>query len=709
MALPRTNRLLYADWSRWLRRNRVLVVFAVAAIAICFAQLPLYFRYIPALKLEQALIDFLFRLRANVPGSPDCAIVGINASSLEPSNFKPADVAGSEALQLMQQPFPWNRKVWALLLDKLFAAGAKTVVIDLLFLSPAAGDDDFAAALRKYGDRVVIGSAFTLEDPDSTDVRLIYQTPVPDLLSATRENITGCTTLPEELDGVIRRTWYWTSKLRQFDVEDNSHDIISMAGLGATKFNPRLVLPDGTHLINYQGKATTYPYLPIEELFMDRIFNHDPRFEFGNVFKNKLVFVGPIAEMFHDEHNTPFGLMPGVEIHAQIAGSLLQGTSIRDAPGWMSLALCVPLALVAAWASIRMTHALALSGFLAGGILVFTLVAQWFFVGRGILIPMVAPLNGFCGTTVFGIVFNFLLEQMERARIRSVLDRYVSRNVAELVLTERDEFEKALGGQQRQVSVLFSDIRGFTTMTEGTEAHNLVEQLNEYFYKMVEAVLTAEGTLQQFVGDALVAVWGNILILDPADSALKAVRTSLAMNAALNELNAAWAANPLRRQLRIGIGINHGEVIVGDIGHPQRTEFTAIGDGINTAARLESATKQFGCGILVGQAVEELTRRSFHYRQVGIVKFKGKQKAIEVFTPLGESGSPCPPWLVDYHTAVAHYRKHSFQEALAAFEAVNLNIGGEDRLCEMYLAHCKACLSDPPGPGWDGAWTLTEK
>jgi adenylate cyclase len=141
------------------------------------------------------------------------------------------------------------------------------------------------------------------------------------------------------------------------------------------------------------------------------------------------------------------------------------------------------------------------------------------------------------------------------------------------------------------------------------------------------------------------------------------------MKAALDELNVAWAANPLRRQLRIGIGINHGEVIVGNIGHPQRLEFTAIGDGINTAARLESATKQFGCGILVGQAVEELTRRSFHYRQVGIVKFKGKQKAIEVFTPLGESGSACPSWLVDYHAAVARYREHSIHEALAAFKA----------------------------------------
>jgi adenylate cyclase len=401
--------------------------------------------------------------------------------------------------------------------------------------------------------------------------------------------------------------------------------------------------------------------------------------------------------------------MPGVEIHAQIAGSLLQGTTLRDAPAWLPLVLSIATALVAAWASLRMTHALALSSFLAGGILVFTAAAQWTFVKGGMLIPMAAPLVGFCGTTLFGLVLNFLLEQVERARIRSVLDRYVSKNIAELVLAERDQFEKALLGQRRRVTVLFSDIRDFTMMTEGAVPENLVGQLNEYFYQMVEAVLSAEGTLQQFIGDAIMVIWGNTHVVDPADGARGAVRTSLAMRDALAELNKSWAGNPLRHNLRIGIGVNHGEVIVGSIGHPQRMEFTTIGDGINTAARLEAATKQFGCGILVGQAVVELTRQEFHYRQVGLVRFKGKQNAVEVFTPLAASASPCPPWLEGYHMAVAAYRKRAFREARDAFEAAQAHIGTEDRICEMYVARCGALLSEPPGPDWDGAWTLTEK
>jgi len=708
MALIPHRTFFHTDWSRLLRRNRALVVLAVAALAVCLPQAPVFKRLIPLLKLEQALVDFRFRLRGYVPGSPECEIVAVNESTLDPSKYRPTDIAGSEALQLMQGSFPWSRKVWALLLDRLMGAGAKTVVLDFLFLNPGDGDQEFAEALKKYGDRVVIGSAFVQEDPDTTRDFQTYRTPEPPLLAATKEKITGCATLPTELDDVIRRTWYWTSELQQFGYEDNNRDIVSMAGLGVMKFKPGLELPDGIHFINYQGPATTYVYYPIEEIFMDRLWK-TPVYDSGGRFKDKIVFVGPTAEFFHDVHNTPFGEMPGLEIHAQIAGSILEGTTLKDPPGWLALALAIPLALVGVWASLKITHAFALSGFLAGGIGLITAGSQLMFVEGRMMAPMVTPLLAFTGPTLFGLVFNFLLEQMERARIRSVLDRYVSKNVAELVLSEREEFEKALLGQKRRVTALFSDIRGFTTITEGADPGKLVEQLNEYFYKMVDAVLKADGTLQQFIGDAIMAIWGNTHSVDPAEGARKAVRTALKMSEDLEKLNVTWAGNAMRRQLSIGIGINHGEVIVGSLGHPQRMEFTTIGDGINTAARLESATKHFGCRILVGGAVEELTRGDFHYRAVGSVKFKGKAHAIEVFTPLGEKTAGSPPWLEAYHEGIALYRRREFEKARAAFESAKAGMGGQDRLCAMYVAECEGWQFNPPEENWDGSWTMTEK
>jgi len=697
-----------AGVSRWLRRNRAAVILLFAAAAVGVLCLAAVQSLIPLQKLEQALIDFRFRLRGNVPGNPNCVIVGINASSIDPSNYDPSDVSRSEALQLMQEPFPWNRKVDAMIIDKLMAAGARTVVFDLLFITPRDGDDALAAALKRYPGRVVLGSAFLLENPGSIDRRLIYKTPLPDIVAGLKEPVTGCVTLPTELDGVIRNTWYLTSAMQQYGYPDHNLDIASMAGLAAREFDPRVTLPQGTHPINFQGKATTYVDMPVEELFMDRIFN-GPKYQGGNLFKDKLVFVGPVADYFQDWHLTPYGSMPGVEIHAQIAGSLLDGDTLKDVPGWMELALCIPMALLAAWAGIRLTHALALSGVLAAALVAFVGIAQLAFVEGRMLIPMEAPLVGFAMTGLFALVFNFLIEQLERARIRSVLDTYVSSSVAAMVLRQSDEFEQALRGQRRSVTVLFSDIRGFTTMTESAVPENLIEQLNEYFYRMVEAVLAAEGTLQQFVGDAIMAVWGNTYHLEPALGARHAVRTALVMRTALAELNATWAANPLRRQLNIGIGINHGEVIVGSLGHPKRMEYATIGDGINTAARLETATKQFGCTVLIGEAVENLTRQWFLYRKVGSVQFKGKLNVIEVFTPLGETGTASPPWLERYHAAIALYRQRSFTEALAGFEAVAIEIGGNDRLCEMYIDQCRAFMVNPPPPDWDGAWTLTEK
>jgi adenylate cyclase len=710
-ALPRV--VPRTDWSRLLKRRRAWVILVVAVAAVILPAVRPLRNFIPLLKLEQASIDFRFRLRGYIAPSPKVAIVGIMASSLDPSGLDPRDVAGSAGLKLINDPFPWNRKVYALLLDRLFASGAKVVAIDLLFLNGADGDADFAAALKKYGDRVVIASMFAEQNPDSTTHNEIYRTPLSDLVAASSSPIVGCATLPVELDGVIRRAWYYTSQFREFGYDDTHHEITSLAGLAALKYNPGLALPDGDHLINYQGPDTTVPYYPIEDIFTDRVFYKTPRYDYGAIFKDKIVFVGPAAEIFHDVHNTIYGnadgVMPGVEIHAQIASSLLLGDTISDPPAWLSIALSLAMALAAVLATLKIAHPVTLSGFTLGGLAFYVVGVQAMFVKGHMLVPMVNPAIAFVGPALFGLVFNFLLEQLERARIRSVLDRYVSRSVAELVLSEREQFEDALRGQKRHVTALFSDIRGFTSITEESDAATFVEQLNEYFYRMVDEVLKTDGTLQQFIGDAIMAIWGNTHTMDPAEGARQAVATALAMSDGLDKLNIEWATQSKRVPLSAGIGIHHGEVIVGSIGHPQRMEFTTIGDGINTAARLESSTKFFGCRILIGGAVEEITRSQFIYRRIAAVKFKGKQQAVEVYTVLGAKGETPPDWLDDYHAAIDLYRAGKLAEAAEAFEAVKPRIGPTDRLCSLYEEKCATALAQPSGEPWDPDWVLTEK
>jgi adenylate cyclase len=181
------------------------------------------------------------------------------------------------------------------------------------------------------------------------------------------------------------------------------------------------------------------------------------------------------------------------------------------------------------------------------------------------------------------------------------------------------------------------------------------------------------------------------------------------MRDALNELNSGWTENADREQLSIGIGINHGHVIVGELGHPQRMEFTCLGDGVNLAARLESATKQFGVDILVAEEAEKLTRDKVVYRRVDLAVFKGKTQPIAVFSPLGEVGIDVPAWLGKYHAALDLFHERKFDEARTAFDAVNGEMGGEDYLCKMYHKRCDHYIANPPPEDWNGSWVLTDK
>ena len=443
-------------------------------------------------------------------------------------------------------------------------------------------------------------------------------------------------------------------------------------------------------------------------MFVDALWKKPP-FKDGLAVSNKIVIVGPMAEIFHDVHTTPFGEMPGPEIQAQMLAALLQGKWLTEtseatnywiALGTVALALLIclgiPQAMLKGLLLVAATVALAVG-------------CQFAFNYHNLVIPMLTPLLCLVGTGSFGIIFEYTLEQIERRRYRNVLDRYVSKNVARTILEDRRSFVEALKGRKQPVTVLFSDIRGFTTMTESSDADKLVAQLNEYFSDMVGSVLQNNGTLQKFIGDAIMAVWGDTYSAGVATDARRAVTTALQMRAALAKLNADWKLNSDRTKLSIGIGVNHGDVIVGNVGHPQRMEFTVLGDGVNLAARLESATKQFHMDILVGEQVEKLTREQFVYRTLGLLTVKGKTKPVEVFGVLSDSSQPPPGWLVTYHAAVKLFRSRQFKEAADRFEFIRKEISGEDYLCDMYLLHCAAYAQNPPPIEWDGSFTLAEK
>ena len=688
------------------------LVLVWAALVFGATQTERYRAYIPLQKVDESRIDWRFRSRGRQPGHPDVVVVGVTGSSLDPTLIAEF-AAESEAVELMKGGWPPPRQFWAAVIDRLMQLGAKTVALDILLPGERDGNAEIAAALAKYPGRVVLGSTLIMENNESIRRGQTFIVPDPSIVGAAASEVVGYCFLAPELDNVIRRVSYRTSELHEFGIEDDTRDLTAFSALAYEKFTGKQAPSGYDQVINYQGPPTTYRYIPIEEIFVDRLVKTDPKFDGGNAFKDKLVFVGPIAETFHDVHKTPFGLnaatTPGVEIHAQIAGALLYGKPMRDAPGWARTGLAIAVSVLAVGGVLWMRTAAMQVVFLGALLAVGTLGAQWLFAHRQILVHT-GPAD-FCLLAIggFGVLLTFTIAQLERSLIRGVLDRYVSKNVAQLVVERADDFAQMLRGEKKNVTILFSDVRGFTSIFESSDAVALVGQLNEYFDRMVRLILGEGGTLQKFIGDAIMAAWGDTHSLGAEEDATRAVRTALAMRPALRELNGGWTGKPDRIEMSIGIGVNHGEVVVGEIGSPERREFTVIGDAVNTAARFESATKHYKVDILIGGSVEALTRASFVYRCVDLSRFMGKKKPVETFTVLSDAATPAPAWLAAYHDAIGHYRAQRWVEAAALFREADAQIGGNDSLCGMYLDRIAHFEKSPPPADWDGAYTMTEK
>ena len=660
-------------------------------------------------KAEGKLIDRRYLLRGEDLPDPNVKLVGLGTSSFKLDTLAPEEIAASPTLQLMQHPWPWDRRVYAAILEKLMGAGAKVVMFDFVFPSQTEGDDVFAQALEKYQDRVVIGEMFADEQGADNHTKKLT-TPNERLLLPGTETVVGLVNIWTDSDEVVRHGHYRTSIERESGLRGYPNNLTHITVLAAKKFTGKTMLPleDRPTLVDFQGYAGTYRPLPVENMFVDALWKKPP-FDSGLTFSNQIVIVGPMAEIFHDVHTTPFGETPGPEVQAQMLAALLHGSWLTETSPAVDLMIALGAMIVALLICLGIPQALLKGLLLLAVTVAFLAGSQLLFNNYKLVVPMMPALFCLVTTGSFGIIFEYTLEQFERRRYRNVLDRYVSKNVARTILEDRRSFVEALKGRKQPVTVLFSDIRGFTTMTESSDAGKLVAQLNEYFSDMVGSVLQHNGTLQKFIGDAIMAVWGDTFSAGVETDARRAVTAALQMRAALARLNAGWQQNSDRSKLSIGIGVNHGEVIVGNIGHPQRMEFTVLGDGVNLAARLESATKQFHTDILVGEQVEKLTREFFVFRTVDLLTVKGKTKPVEVFGLLSDRSQPPPTWLVTYHAAVKLYRQRQFPEAADRFEFTRQEIGGADFLCEMYLSRCRAYELSPPPADWDGSFTLAEK
>jgi adenylate cyclase len=292
-------------------------------------------------------------------------------------------------------------------------------------------------------------------------------------------------------------------------------------------------------------------------------------------------------------------------------------------------------------------------------------------------------------------------------RVKSTMARFMSKDIADQVLA--DGAETVLGGKAQTVSILFSDVRGFTTLTEALGARETVSLLNEYFEVMVDVVFQHGGVLDKYIGDAIMALFGAPFA-KPED-ADKAVAVANGMMIALRKLNVIRAARNAA-PIDIGVGIATGEVVVGTIGSPSRMEYTAIGDSVNLASRLEGANKYYRTKILIGESTLRAMKTPTPAREVDLIKVKGKYRPVAVYEVMGyHNEQTCPDLdglLAAFNHGLERYRAHDWKDAIAAFEAA-LALQPNDGPSAMYIERCQHCLIEPPADDWDGVWTLTSK
>ena len=349
-------------------------------------------------------------------------------------------------------------------------------------------------------------------------------------------------------------------------------------------------------------------------------------------FKDAVVFVGTTAAGLYDQKAVPFpGNMAGMQIHASAFDNLLSGRFLKPAPVWVGLLVVAVLAIGASvalvylgvWSGLAVT--LAAAGGLAG-----VSVASF---GGGVWLPVITPLLGLTFAAFGGVSYQYFVEGREKRLVKRLFSRYVSPDVYHQLMN--DPASAKLGGQRRTMSVLFSDIRGFTTFSEKGEPEEIVRQLNEYFSRMVHVLFEHRGTLDKFVGDAVMALFGAPL--DDADHADHAVQAALAMIGELATLNQRWAAEG-RPTLAIGVGVNTGEMVAGNIGSEAIMSYTVIGDAVNLASRLESANKQYGTTIIISEATRSQLKGQYDLRPLGDIVVKGKTHPVAIFEVATSSG-----------------------------------------------------------------------
>lgn len=653
---------------------------------------------------------------------PELVFLGIDEDSLTLQGLGEELIASDKNLSRMAERFPWDRRVYAATIEKLLDAGARMVVIDLIFSEPSEPDADaeLVRVLKKYADKIVIASSLAPMSGQGNGFMLLE--PNPMFLEIEPAPHCGYVNFrPDQNDGLVREARYSTTLSEENGAPTikGERRIKSLAGavisaLGKPAPPPRAYIrfatekdsfdeETGEQLTDEKFKATRiYPPISMRNLFIPDEWEH--RYHNGAYFKDKILLIGPAFARFQDSHQTPVGQIFGPQLHLQsIASGLKTNFAYRPFAEWRGWVFWTGLAaaLVAALL-IRQVHrpliALTSTALIIGGAFLATLAyARW---GATWLGPTPFALAMFIGA-VSGQSYDLISERLERSRLHHQFRRFVSRDVADSLVNDPSIYQLAALGRKRNVVVLFSDIRGFTSLSEQVTPEQLFSQLNEYLTAMVKIIFENKGTLDKFIGDAILAHWGALDDGKESEFASSALAATKAMIAELARLNADWKSRGMP-VLGIGVGLHLGEVLAGEIGSEQRTEFGVIGDAVNLASRLEGMTKAFSCPWLASGQFIAAADAGGHLRRIAKVRVKGREEPVDLWTT-----ARCDISRGSYAQALEQFEAGEFDAALTLIEEY-LKKYEDDPVATHLCDHIRSFRDARPSD-WDGIIRFTEK
>ncbi len=448
--------------------------------------------------------------------------------------------------------------------------------------------------------------------------------------------------------------------------------------------------------INYRGPFGSFQYISAADILAAR---------YPYNLRDKHLIIGTSAEGLYDLRATPYAnIIPGVEIQANIIDNMIAADPmVYDTFSEIGLTYTMLIA-----GGLLLSATLAYSTPLAGGLggflfiqAAFTLCYTLFLHNRiiGITYPLLTITIIFLSVTLF----NFFFAGREKRYLNDAFKRYVAPGVVQEVI--RNPTSLALKGETKELTVFFSDIRDFTAISEQLSPEQLSQLMNEYLTAMSNLIMETGGTVDKFIGDAIMAIWGAPLAI--ADQQLQAVKTALRSIAVLAELQPAWSKKGLPT-IRIGIGINTGKMRVGNFGSEKRFDYTVIGDNVNLASRLEGLNKTYGTTILISENTMAAVADEFPCRYIDRVRVKGKDRPVKIFEPLSqEVFAASQPELSVFSEAIDLYQQRDFQGANRLF--TSLNNDKPHKLYQVYIERATFFLENPPEADWDGVFSFTTK